>query len=470
MPDASVLPPLIRMHADLGQDARQDFVVKIFSPSTLVVSIVGDGAVFEIEDFVASKMVPSDEPPRHDSAYDYEDHHPGGDVHPGGAHAVQWVETGRAKAGEPLPVLPNQHVQGHVIARGGVTPGMRTASLHIEGLGDEPVEIPIRFMVGKVSITAAENPVVLHQEQWGEIGLVVSLPGSLDTEITLSVSSPADAIKSRFVVPTAGSVTTSLKVLVTKHFFEIGPAQVQIIVEGVQESPQYHTLDIIVQAPLVPASEADRPSSGYLLQYVREMNRPVAVRYLGFRCVRESAEFSLADEPYYIFGILPTDLEMKNKKRTHIYDDVDEGEIRLETIEIYSGPPIGLAFSVTALEHDTGDPDEYEKIVEKAVDKAAEGAVDGLAQVPVVGPALAVLGSLVYIVLGPALIEWVNDLLGTGEDIVASTVVTLTPQEMMRIRRSEPADFNGIRAHFSRAFHRPGEGAFTLYFDIVPAV
>lgn len=207
------------------------------------------------------------------------------------------------------------------------------------------------------------------------------------------------------------------------------------MVDGLAQGPELHPLDVIVEPPLRLEPETDdRPVRDWVGRYVRDMRQPVAVRYVGFRCFRESTEVSESEEPSFVFGVLPTDVEKCGAVRTQIYDDVDRNESRADTIEIYRGPPAGLAFSLTVVEHDTGDPEKHLKIVENAVDKASDGVVEGLAQIPVVGPAVAVLGTLVFTVVAPAISEAINDALDTDDDVVGSAVISLTPRDLIRMR------------------------------------
>ena len=87
----------------------------------------------------------------------------------------------------------------------------------------------------------------------------------------------------------------------------------------------------------------------------------IAVRYTGLMCFGEtdSDQFSNSDEPYMIFGVVPTVPGLASSTRTGIYEDVDGGEAFGDLIELYRGLPYGLLLSIVLMEHDFDNPDKY---------------------------------------------------------------------------------------------------------------
>jgi len=119
----------------------------------------------------------------------------------------------------------------------------------------------------------------------------------------------------------------------------------------------------------------------------------IVVRYTGLYCFGETDndQLSSSDEPYAIFGVIPPPPGVPSAPRTRIYEGVDAGESREDSIELYRGLPYGMSLSATLMEHDFSDPDEYRGIVKASADEAAKGVVAAVQQVPSVGPALAVV-------------------------------------------------------------------------------
>jgi hypothetical protein len=195
----------------------------------------------------------------------------------------------------------------------------------------------------------------------------------------------------------------------------------------------------------------------------------IAVRFVGFHCFGETDEVSSADEPYFYFGVVPTNVEKKNTLRTRIYEDedVDAGESVADLLELYRGLPLGAVISITLLEHDEDDPEKYRDNVERAVERTADRVVEGLAHVPAVGVALAVLAEVVLVVALPAIVDAFNDILGTGDDVIGTVELALTPTDMTRLAGTERQNFEGIQAHLESPLIS-GEGAsYKAYFDVI---
>jgi hypothetical protein len=199
--------------------------------------------------------------------------------------------------------------------------------------------------------------------------------------------------------------------------------------------------------------------------------REIAIRYVGFHCFGETDELSASDEPYFIFGVVPTLVELKKTERTDIYTDVDAGESRgdLTVKELYRGLPLGGVISITLFENDEGNPEKYKENVDKAVDAAAEKVVAGLAEFPVVGVPLAVLAHIAFVITGPAITDFINDALGTEDDFIGSEVLALSPEDMQRLVRAELQDFHGIKARLESPLISGGGSSYKAYFDVVEA-
>jgi hypothetical protein len=206
----------------------------------------------------------------------------------------------------------------------------------------------------------------------------------------------------------------------------------------------------------------------------REMQE-ISLRYVGFHCFGVTDSLG-SDEPYFIFGVVPTCVEGKGAPRTRIYDEdtgadagVDAGESVGDLIELYRGLPLGAAFSITLFEHDEGDPEKFRENADKAVDAVADKVVAGLAEIPVVGVPLAVLGHIAFIIAGPAITDAVNGLLGTEDDFIGTVGLALSPEDMVRLSHADRQDFYGIKAHLESPLISGDGASYKAYFDVVEA-
>jgi hypothetical protein len=159
----------------------------------------------------------------------------------------------------------------------------------------------------------------------------------------------------------------------------------------------------------------------------------VRVRFVGFRCERESAsdQLSGADEPYFIIGVIGGNTK-SSTKRFGPYEDINSGTVRFEATEVASAgignndniaPPIVLG--VVGMEHDWGSPEEAEAKVRKAIEdiedkfEQAVGTFTGASTDNHVMPQWA---RDIYIGWVP---EGATALLGLGDDEVGATPVVL---------------------------------------------
>ena len=174
-----------------------------------------------------------------------------------GVTEVRLVVVAQAGADEPLPVSPDQHVSGYVramIDTAGAS-GMRKALLQISGPWPVPAEAEIRFMAGDVAIEPLYPPVVLHQDQWAVIPFRVSLPDAMGTEISLTADAPVhETERPTLVMPYNAAVLTSLRLIAPAHSFPTGPAQLQLSVTGLAQSPVRYPLDVQIE-PAAPPPE-----------------------------------------------------------------------------------------------------------------------------------------------------------------------------------------------------------------------
>jgi hypothetical protein len=173
----------------------------------------------------------------------------------------------------------------------------------------------------------------------------------------------------------------------------------------------------------------------------------VAVTFEGFHCFGETDESSAHDEPYFTFGVVPMNTEARTVVQSRIFTDVDGGESVAERVELYTGPPWGVALSVSLVEHDHSDPEHFKGKVDQAVDKAAEKAIEALGAIPVVGPALSVVADVAFLIGGDDLKQELNELLGTEDDHIGTATITLPTKELLRLSQTPARPFEGVLAH-----------------------
>lgn len=205
----------------------------------------------------------------------------------------------------------------------------------------------------------------------------------------------------------------------------------------------------------------------------------IVVRYTGLACFAETKDgtFSAHDEPYVVLGVVPRvgyDLPGKSSSvRTKIYgedDDphggVDEGDSRIDNIELYRGLPYGLSLEVTLFEHDFGDPDKYRGIISGAVAEGSKAVTAASATVPVVGPFLALGVGALLKEIGPVLVKAINDLFDTEDDYVGAVSFPVTPKAMVTMARTPPKDFRAIEWDMESPFINGDGGSYKVYIDI----
>lgn len=173
----------------------------------------------------------------------------------------------------------------------------------------------------------------------------------------------------------------------------------------------------------------------------------VVVHYTGLLCFGETDsdgdDTPFEDEPYVILGVVaPTG---SAEVRSQIYGDVDAGDVRQDNIELYRGRPSGLVIGVQLMEHDFGDPDKFKEHVRKFVEKASVAVEKGLEYVPVVGPVLSDIAEAVLPYLKEPITDFLNSTLGTDDDDLGQTVLTLSVKQMVVLAARTPnSDHYGV--------------------------
>jgi hypothetical protein len=193
----------------------------------------------------------------------------------------------------------------------------------------------------------------------------------------------------------------------------------------------------------------------------------VAVRYTGLLCFAETdwdQGPGGSDEPYVVFGTVPPPPAEPSVARTAIYEDVDAGGSRTDTIELFRGLPYGLTLTAQVMEHDFGNPDAHRDTVATAVDTASDvvkGAAEGAA-----GPLVAKLVEIVLSAVRDDLVEAINDALDTDDDHIGTVPVTVTAKQMVTLARYPRQEYRGVPYHIQSDLIADDGAAYKVCFDV----
>lgn len=191
------------------------------------------------------------------------------------------------------------------------------------------------------------------------------------------------------------------------------------------------------------------------------------VRYRGFRCDK-TTDGPGSDEIYVIVAASFADPVGRpgtvTERHPHtILEDVSNNQIFGDAgRHVYQGRPQNLLLTVTVMEHDQGDPNEYRNAVNTAVVGAYGTLVSTypflLFTEPLTGFPLS--GSLLNV---SAAVEGV---LGAGDDVIGTTTRLISTDEMRRMA-NEPSSTDGDTRYNFFTVHRGHGGVYRVYFDVI---
>lgn len=197
----------------------------------------------------------------------------------------------------------------------------------------------------------------------------------------------------------------------------------------------------------------------------------VSLRYKGLYCFGETDELSPADEPYVVLGIVRVPdapfAEPGADVRSQIYSDVDAGDSRPDNMELFRGSPHGVAVGIAVCEHDEGDPDSYLGLIKAGVALAGKGVSAGCGAL--FGAEAAPTCESMWTEIGPKLVSTVNDLAGTGDNLIGKVSLHMTAKDMVTLARRPRSNFWGIQYHVESELISDGEASYKVYFAVEPA-
>lgn len=196
----------------------------------------------------------------------------------------------------------------------------------------------------------------------------------------------------------------------------------------------------------------------------------VVIQFTGFHCFGETDwdQGSSSDEPYFVFTA--STVTNSTASRSAIYSDVDAGEQRTDLVEVFRGDPWGVNIGTITMEHDDGDPNKVrDHIMQVAVD-AYQVVASALNLVPGVGPIGSDVLGRALSMLVPDFSQWINDILGWGDDVIGAAVNSLSAREMVLLAATVDPGYFGAIPYKIETPLMSGEGAsYKAYFNVVPA-
>lgn len=198
--------------------------------------------------------------------------------------------------------------------------------------------------------------------------------------------------------------------------------------------------------------------------------RDVIVHYTGLLCFGETDwdQGSDSDEPYVVIGTLSP--LGSGSLRTQIYADVDAGESRPDLVEIYRGPPVGLAVSALVMEHDLEDPNQYTAAMTAAVSAGAT-ALGGLAAtVPGVGPLLAAAAAALLPTAVGVIVDALNKEFDFDDDVIGFDTPVLSSKALVTMAARKQTEFaKGVGFKFQTALISGQGASYKACFGVVKA-
>jgi hypothetical protein len=202
----------------------------------------------------------------------------------------------------------------------------------------------------------------------------------------------------------------------------------------------------------------------------------VRVRFVGFKCVRESDVDGQSphDEPYFVItvnhgGSAPTVKKFGRFTGVDSGDEIGFGEVLIEKV-----PPDPMTILAIAYENDDGDPDETAKKIQDEVVKlsqevgslaSAAAAADG----PGVGPAAAAgtVGAIAGGPLGALAAAGIVSILGLGDDFVGQAAMVLFELQDDVGMPPNQGQFQGNDFNRKITINGDDEGEYELFFNVV---
>lgn len=191
--------------------------------------------------------------------------------------------------------------------------------------------------------------------------------------------------------------------------------------------------------------------------------RELRISFTGFHVFGETDELSASDEPYFINGVVPIITGPTVSSMTRIYDDVDAGMSVSDDVFMFQGPPQALTVTITLYDHDMG-PQRLQGPRRQGARHGSRGSNRRHRDPPGGGSSARRSGPdrLWHRRCQPE--GEVNSLLGTADDLIASTTLAYSAKDVLRLASTAGAGGNPGRIETPLL---SGDGAsYKAYFDV----
>ena len=196
------------------------------------------------------------------------------------------------------------------------------------------------------------------------------------------------------------------------------------------------------------------------------------VRFVGFRCHEQSE--GGPDEPYFIVGIQgANDRETVLKTFGPFDAGVETGDNVFLEDELTATVQAPFVIHVSALDHDSGSPEEASAKVEEGMKDAVALATAALT--PLLGPVVLAVGGAVLSflqIVGGTISDAASALLGMGDDLIGQNSVQLYDWDATKTEWRSPKD-RTLKEFGDRPFNQEvvlanGEGGrYSAYFKVI---
>jgi hypothetical protein len=198
---------------------------------------------------------------------------------------------------------------------------------------------------------------------------------------------------------------------------------------------------------------------------------PVTLRYKGLYCFGETDfdAFSDSDEPFVLFGILPTP-EVPGSVEgaaavSQIYSDVDAGDERPDDLELYRGAPHSLGIGITLVQNGSDNPGAYLPLIKQGVDLAGKGIAAGCGSL--FGPEAATTCESMWGSVAPAIAAALSDVVDPGDLSIGDASLSITAKEMvLAAHQGDKLRFWGIEYHRESPLISGRGASYKVYFSV----
>jgi hypothetical protein len=382
------------------------------------------------------------------------------------------------------------------------------------------------LVVGDLRVEFIADPIVARQYQWVPLPIRVTLPGAPETALTLEVSGNyVEGPPQPLLVPQGASATATLQLRASSNA-PLGRRPVALIVRGHSHAPIFVPFEVVVEPPVItppqldPTLAVERIHQHYLnsggsagplgyptsavevsgttaIRHYRGgevranldadaplgvvtqafKTRTSSVRFLGFKCIRESDwdQSSATDEPYFVLSVNTTTNGIPKTVKFGPFENTETGtEALVGDLLIGDIVPNPLSVKVVAYENDAGDPDEtarqlQEKLVELAQQAQSIAAASGADAADGAGIGPSAAAGAVGLLAGPVgalLAIGLVEVLGLGDDYIGQSALLAFTRPENGGTPPELGRFQGQAYNGRVEIDGRGEGHYELFFDV----